>query len=93
MSAQAWTPGPWEIARSRREGMFGIKAAAMDPLALVCMITPVVCDNIEANTRLISAAPTMAEVLIAVTKSTEWSCMERDIQDAVRAALQKAGAQ
>jgi hypothetical protein len=43
-----------------------------------------------ANARLIAAAPALYEALEAVTRSTEWSCMEAGIQSAVLAALAQA---
>lgn len=51
-----------------------------------------ICESVwrPADAHLIAAARDMRDALIRVQLSTEWSCMESDIQDAVTAALAKA---
>ena len=51
-----------------------------------------ICESVwrPADAHLIAAARDMRDALIRVQLSTEWSCMESDIQEAVTAALAKA---
>ncbi len=84
----SYTPGPWSATY---DGVWA-KTPWNANVRLATITHPSPMNGIDggANARLICAAPDMLEALQGVRASTEWSCMERDAQDAVRAAIAKA---
>lgn len=105
MSGQKWTPGPWN---TRNHGVIVggpfhqfERGTAQRQIAMACVIVD--CEQAEAerdaNARLISAAPDMAEALALLVQYDETPngdgvlMMMRyaDAITAARAALAKAG--
>ena len=89
------TAGPWQVSGGRRSQL---------ELGPTCQLHFVGPDNDGvcavfydtrtgkgfSDARLISAAPDLLDALKHVIESSEWSCMERETQDFVFAAIAKA---
>jgi len=99
MSGQKWTPGPWN---TRNHGVIVggpfhqvERGTAQRQIAMACVIVD--CEQAEAerdaNARLISAAPDMAEALMVARELiAEFGCeMDSPSVALIDAALAKAG--
>lgn len=103
MSARPWTAGEWYSHRVGWSSVYiesPIGGGQVQEIA-VCGPTAFGTDQQDANARLISAAPDLAEALIAATKFLTW-CIEQtplgpapmtgpEALEQARAALAKAG--
>lgn len=91
----AHTPGPWEVRRHGGRGKRTyLRACAPDGRLLAelnQMTEP--AEECEANARLISAAPTMAEALSRILGLTGADRFGNEIDIIASAALKKAGVQ
>jgi len=87
------TPGPWNCTRASSSG-YDIIQAENAPVD-VCVISrrDKSADEINANVRLIAAAPDMAMALelIAADADAGWIAMTSGVRMALDAALIKAG--
>jgi hypothetical protein len=93
MERGKWTSGPW-LYEVERDLSGDVAIWTRQPHTGTLAMVFAEGDNgdypAKANARLIAAAPALYEALEAVTQSTEWSCMEADIQSAALAALAQA---
>lgn len=92
-SGQPHTPGPWRVTEThtryiQAEGHLGPLAELRSRLDYPGM-DPRVAQTLDANARLMAAAPELLEALKLIPQSSEWSSMESDTQAAVLAALAK----
>lgn len=82
-----FTPGPWEYSvQKSKAGLIGsIQQPGETPFADLTGPD----ETIEANARLIAAAPEMLEALKSVLEDFELLCQQRGIDHALLASLDK----
>src|SRR5690242_18512493 len=83
-TATPWTPGPWRVVCTNPR-------AANPNMGWWDVETPngrVVAASLTlADAHAVATMPALYEALEAIARSTEWSCLEADVQNAARAAL------
>jgi hypothetical protein len=91
MSEFSGTPGPWVVDVCGVDARWNIDATSGESVAITNQLA---CDNDwairDANTRLISAAPELLEVLSEIMEALTTCGFDGDVEQRATAAINKA---